>query len=87
MSLTDDKADHTRYDPQSLNANLARIFVKLEQIETTCVEIKAEAKNTNSRVIGLESWRDVVTAKVAGISAAVSATVGLVIWLIKTFFA
>jgi len=75
-------SDETRYDPQSLNANLSRIFEKLDRIEATCSEIRTEAKKTNGRVNGLERWRDVITAKVAVISTCVSAGVAVASWLI-----
>jgi hypothetical protein len=73
------------FNPHSIDANLARIFEKLDAIQSTCVDIKAEAKKTNGRVTSLERWRDISTAKIGVISTGVAGLISIAFWALKTW--
>lgn len=81
-----------RFDPQSLDATLARIIEGQRQhaeemracfadTKTELLTIKEQAFKTNGRVGVLELWRATSTAKIAGIAAALGAVGGAFIWL------
>lgn len=59
----------------------SRILERMDGQDTMLNDIKQGVNKTNGRVSGLERWRDVVTAKVAGIALAVSAVVSVGAWL------
>jgi hypothetical protein len=69
------------YDPNSTDAMFSRIIQRLDAQDSILTEIRDGVRKTNGRVNGLEKWRDVITGKVAGISFAVSAVVGVATWL------
>jgi hypothetical protein len=84
------------YDEKSDDSTFTRIIVRLDQqakdtaafrLELLAIlkEVKAEVKTTNGRVNGLERWRDVITAKVAVISAATSFVMGGIAWAVDRF--
>ena len=70
------------FDPDSNDATFARIIQRLDQQDVVLNRIEAAVNKTNGRVTQLERWRDVVTAKTALISSAVSAVIGLIVWLV-----
>lgn len=82
------------YDPHSPDAMFSRIIQRLDeqdrqardssaQFLTVLGEIRDEVRKTNGRVSAIERWRDVITAKTAGIAAGASAVVSLALWLLK----
>lgn len=73
------------YDPRSPDAMFARILQRMDTQDLALGRIERGVEKTNGRVSALEKWRDVVTAKVAGIAATVSALVALLAWLAKNF--
>jgi hypothetical protein len=68
------------YNPDSVNATLSRIIQRLDQQDAVLGRIEEQVVKTNGRVSTLETWRDVVTARSAVISAGISSAVGAVAW-------
>ena len=64
----------------------ATVLAEIRGLHATCNEIRLEVKKTNGRVIGLERFRDVLTAKVAMISVTLGFAGGAVAWLGKIIF-
>lgn len=90
--------EHQSFNPNSTDAMFARILARLEEQDRTKVttdaqflavlnEIRAEAKITNGRVTGLEDWRTATKAKLAVVSASVSAVVAAFVWIADKLFA
>ena len=73
----------SNYEPNSSNAMFATILNELKVLNEKTDRIEAQTVRTNGRVSGIERWRDVVTAKTAGIALAVSAIVGIIEWVTK----
>jgi hypothetical protein len=84
------------YDENSNDAMFSRILGRLDQQakETAAFradllqvlgELRNEVKQTNGRVLSLERWRDVITAKVAVISVVVSFIMGGIAWAFNHF--
>lgn len=81
-----------RFDPQSLDATLARILSAQQahgeemrqsfaETRTELLAIKEQAIRTNGRVTMLEFWRETSKAKMAGIAAGLGAAGGIATWL------
>jgi hypothetical protein len=68
------------YNPDSVNATLSRIIQRLDEQNVVLTRIEAQVTKTNGRVTLLETWRDVVTARSALISTAVSSVIGAAAW-------
>jgi hypothetical protein len=84
------------YDEHSDDAMFSRIIARLDQqakdtaafrseLLAILGEVRTEVKATNGRVRSLERWRDVITAKVAAISAVVSFIMGGIAWAFNHF--
>jgi hypothetical protein len=84
------------YDEHSDDAMFSRIIARLDQqakdtaafrseLLAILGEVRTEVKATNGRVRSLERWRDVITAKVAVISAFVSFIMGGIAWAFNHF--
>jgi len=74
----------------SLDAFAARILTRMDRQDDTLKrqdevlrQILDQAKITNGRVNHLERWRDTTLAKVAGISATISAMFAIIVFLAK----
>lgn len=81
-----------RFDPQSLDAQLATIISGQKQhaeemarcfsdVRSELVVIKEQALKTNGRVNLLELWRETSKAKLAGLSMGLGACGGVATWL------
>ena len=60
------------FDPNSTDSMFSTIIARLGTQDRLLAEIRDGVQKTNGRVSGLERWRDIVTAKGAGIALAVS---------------
>jgi hypothetical protein len=79
MSHSDDPSD---FNPNSLNATLARIIANQEAADHKSDKILAQVEKTNGRVTSLETWRTVVNAKVVvmgAVAGTIASAVGLVV--------
>lgn len=85
------------YDHNSTDAVLSRILERLDkqaddtkqhraELIAVLSEVRTEVKATNGRVRSIERWRDVITAKVAVISAFTSFLMGGLAWAANHFF-
>lgn len=85
------------YDENSTDAMFSRIIGRLDQqakdtenhrreLIAVLSEVRNEVKATNGRVRSIERWRDVITAKVAAISAITSFLMGGIAWAANHFF-
>ncbi len=85
------------YDQNSPDALFSRILNQLEQqaknsaehraeLIAVLTEVRTEVRLTNGRVKTLERWRDVITAKVAIVSALTSFLMGGIVWAANRFF-
>jgi hypothetical protein len=70
------------YDPKSTDSMFSRILQRMEAQDDTLKRIEAGVQKTNGRVNSLERWRDVVSAKAAGISFGVA----LIAWMLDRVF-
>lgn len=68
------------YDPHSTDAMFSRILERLDAQDVTLHEIREGVRKMNGRVSGLERWRDIITAKTAGLALTVSTLVGILGW-------
>jgi len=73
------------YDPHSDDSMFSKIMTRLDALDAKLDRIEDQTIKTNGRVGGLERWRDVITAKVAAISAVVSFLMGGVAWAFNHF--
>jgi hypothetical protein len=73
------------YDPHSEDSMFSKILTRLDTLNTKLDRIEDQTIKTNGRVTGIERWVDVVTAKVAVISAAVSFVMGGIAWAFNRF--
>lgn len=85
------------YDENSNDSVLTRILTRLDrqakdtedhrkELIAVLNEVRNEVKLTNGRVRSIERWRDVITAKVAVISAVTSFFMGGIAWAANHFF-
>lgn len=85
------------YDENSTDAMFSRILTRLDQqakdteshrkeLIAVLSDVRTEVKATNGRVRSIERWRDVITAKVAAISAITSFLMGGIAWAANHFF-
>ena len=85
------------YDENSPDAMFSRILTRLDQqakdteshrkeLIAVLSDVRNEVKATNGRVRSIERWRDVITAKVAVISAVTSFFMGGIAWAANHFF-
>ena len=74
---TEPPFDPRRFDPRSPDAMFATILAKLEEHGAKADCILEQVQKTNGRVTTLERWRDIITAKTAVISAALSVAIGI----------
>ena len=75
------------YDPNSLDATLARIIAGQEAADAKASAILEQVTRTNGRVTKLETWRELITAKVAAVSAAIAAAASGLMWAAKYYIA
>lgn len=73
------------YDRNSPDAMFSRIMEKLEKLDEKTDRIEIQTNLTNGRVLGLERWRDIITAKVVGITIATTTILGAVAWVVRHF--
>jgi hypothetical protein len=73
------------YDQNSPDAMFSRIMEKLDKLDHKTDRIEVQTNLTNGRVGGLERWRDVITAKVVGITIATSTILSAIVWAIQRF--
>ena len=69
------------FDPNSHDAMFATILARMDNQDHKLDEILAHVEKTNGRVTALEWWRDLVKAKVALVSAGISAAVATGAWI------
>jgi hypothetical protein len=74
------------FNPNSLNATLARIIAGQEEANRKADLIIEQVTKTNGRVTALETWRDIVKAKVLLIATICSAVVTGGAWIISHLF-
>ncbi len=74
------------YDPNSQDSVFTRIMEKLEKLDKQTDRIEHQVRLTNGRVTGLERWKDVITAKVAGVAAVTSVLIGGLAWVLERFW-
>lgn len=83
-----------RFDAKSLDSTLATIIANQESAniaarlananqEAALAKILAQVEKTNGRVTVLETWKAIITAKVAVISAVIAGAVSLLMWVEK----
>ena len=77
--------DPTEFNPHSLNATLARIIANQEEESRKSDAILAQAIKTNGRVSMLETWREVITGKMAIVSSGVATIVSVAAWALNHF--
>jgi hypothetical protein len=75
------------YEPNSIDATLARIIANQEAADRKSDAILDQVTRTNGRVTKLETWRDLITAKVATVSAAIAAAFSGLMWAVKYYLA
>jgi hypothetical protein len=73
----------SNYDPNSIDATLARIISNQESADKKADAILEQVTKTNGRVTKLETWREIMTAKISAISAAVAAVISALAWAAK----
>jgi hypothetical protein len=73
------------YDPHSEDSMFSKILTRLDTLNAKLDRIEEQTIKTNGRVTGIERWRDVITAKVAVVSAAVSFVMGGIAWAFDRF--
>lgn len=73
------------FDPHSTDSMFATLLARMDTQDKFLERIEAGVLKTNGRVTALERWRDVLTAKTAGIAAGASAVVSLALWLLKNW--
>ena len=69
------------FNPNSIDAQLARILVRLENQDTTLGEILTQTKATNGRVTKLEGDRKYLLGLSAGVAGAIAT-----VWQVVTAF-
>ena len=70
------------FNPHSLNATLARIIANQEEAARKADAILVQVVKTNGRVTALETWREVITAKMVLLSGGVAGVISLGAWLL-----
>ena len=75
-------SEPTSFHPNSLDATLSRILANQDEANRKADVILAQVVKTNGRVTCLETWREVITAKMAMVSAGVAGVVSLGAWVI-----
>jgi hypothetical protein len=76
------ESGQTSFHPNSLDATLARILANQDEANRKADAILTQVVKTNGRVTNLETWREVITGKMAIISAGVACAVSFSIWAI-----
>lgn len=80
--MSDHSSEPTSFHPNSIDATLSRILTKQEEANRKADAILEQVVKTNGRVTKLETWREVITAKMAVISAVVAGAVSMGAWLL-----
>jgi len=75
------------YEPNSLDATLARIIANQEAADKKADAILEQVTRTNGRVSVLERWREIVTAKIAVVAATIAAAFSALTWAAKYYLA
>jgi hypothetical protein len=75
-------SEPTSFHPNSLDATLARILANQDEANRKADAILAQVVKTNGRVSVLETWREVITGKMALVSAGVAVVVSLGAWVV-----
>jgi hypothetical protein len=75
------------YDPNSVDAMFAKILQSQAGQDAALARIEEQVRRTNGRVNGLESWRDIMTARIAVVSSVVSGLVAAIAWGFKLWLA
>jgi uncharacterized protein YdcH (DUF465 family) len=70
------------YDPNSPDSMFTRIMEKLDAIDERTTRIETQVNVTNGRVSDLERWRDIIKAHTKLVSAATSAVIAVIIWIV-----
>lgn len=73
------------YDQNSPDAMFSRILERMDRQDQSLGRIETAVNKTNGRVLSLERWRDIITAKVAMIAAGTSFIMGGIAWAIDRF--
>ena len=60
------------YNPNSIDAMLARVLQRLDSQDAKLEAIHGDVKKTNGRVLSLESWRSELRGKTAVVAGAIS---------------
>ena len=76
------KPDSSNYHSNSLDATLSRILANQDESNRKADAILAQAIKTNGRVSVLETWREVITGKMAMLSAIVAGLVSVGAWVV-----
>ena len=75
-------SEPTSFHPNSLDATLARILANQDEANRKADAILAQVVKTNGRVSVLETWREVITGKMALVSAGVACVISLGAWVV-----
>ena len=73
------------YDPNSLDATLARIIANQEAADRKQDAILEQVLRTNGRVLVLEGWRSIMAAKLSIVAAAAAAAFSAIAWAFKYY--
>jgi hypothetical protein len=73
-------SDEKGFNPNSHDATFARVLARMDEQDRKLDSILSHVERTNGRVTALELWREVLKAKVAVISAGISAFVAFSAW-------
>ncbi len=78
-------SDEKGFNPNSHDATFARVLARMDEQDRKLDSILSHVQKTNGRVTALELWREVLKAKVAVISAGISALVAFSVWALDHF--